>query len=217
MRADRLAPDLYRLAASRMACVHVVLGDAATLVDAGPPGAGPGIERELASMGIKPKRILVTHGDPDHVGGLDHLRAAFGAEVWAPAGERPLLDRSGWPALPLARRTLLRAFFGGTPPPTVDRWFDPGTSFDGLVSVATPGHTPGHVAYEWHGWLLAGDAFVTAARFRESFGIFTLDRARARRTIEELAARDPRAASSSHGTPAMDARARLEELIATWR
>jgi glyoxylase-like metal-dependent hydrolase (beta-lactamase superfamily II) len=214
---QRLGPDLYRLAASRMACVHLVVGDVPTLIDAGPPGRGPAIERELVAMGVKLRRILLTHGDPDHVGGSDHLRSAFDAEVWAPSAERPLLDRSAWAGLPRVRRTLMRAFFGGTPAPVVDRWFDAGMSFDGLASVATPGHTPGHVVYEWGGWLIAGDAFVTGPRFRESLGIFTLDRAESRRTIEDLAARRPRAASSSHGAPARDAAANLEALIATWR
>jgi hydroxyacylglutathione hydrolase len=217
VRVERLAPDLYQLGVSRMAGVHLVLGAVPTLIDAGPPGSGPALERELVEMRIKPTRILLTHGDPDHVGGSDHLRAAFGAEVWASGAERPMLDRTGWAGLPRVRRTLMRAFFGGGPAPMVDRWFDPGTSFDGLASVAAPGHTPGHVAFEWDGWMIAGDAFVTGPRFRESWGIFTLDRAKSRQTIEALAARAPRAASSSHGAPARDATAKLEALIATWR
>jgi hydroxyacylglutathione hydrolase len=214
---ERLAPDLCRFAASRLACVHLVLADVPTLIDTGPPGRGPAIERELVAMGVTSLRIVLTHGDPDHTGGSDHLRAAFGAEVWAPAGERPMLDRTGWPGLPRVRRTLMRAFFRRTTAPTIDRWFEPGAAFDGLASFATPGHTPGHVVYEWNGWMLAGDAFVTGSRFRESPGVFTLDRARSRRTIEELAGRRPLAASSSHGTPAQDATAKLEALIATWR
>jgi glyoxylase-like metal-dependent hydrolase (beta-lactamase superfamily II) len=214
---ERLAPDLYRVAASRMAAVHLVVGEVPTLIDAGPPGRGPAIERELVQLGIKPMRILLTHGDPDHVGGIDHLRAAFGAEVWAPTAEREMIDRTGWAGLPRRRRILMRAFFGGTPAPVVDHWFEAGTSFDGVTSVPAPGHTPGHVVYEWDGWLVAGDAFVTGPRFRESFAIFTLDRAQSRRTIEKLAARRPRAATSSHGAPANDATAKLEALIATWR
>lgn len=214
---ERLTPELYRLAASRMAGVHVVLGAVPTLIDAGPPGSGPTIERELVAMGVRPLRILLTHGDPDHVGGSEHLRAVFGAEVWATNAERPLLDRTGWARLPRVRRSLMRLFFRGTAAPTIDRWFDPGDSLDGITSVEAPGHTPGHVAYEWDGWLLAGDAFVTGPKFRESLGIFTLERAAARQTIEDLRARAPRAASSSHGTPSRDATAKLEALIAGWR
>lgn len=214
---ERLAPDLYRLGASRMAGVHLVLGAVPTLIDAGPPGRGLAIERELLKMGVRPLRILLTHGDPDHVGGAAHLRVVFGAEVWAASAERPLLDRTGWAGLPRARRNLMRVFFRGTPAPTIDRWFDPGASLDGITSVGAPGHTPGHVAYEWDGWLIAGDAFVTGPTFRESPGLFTLDRVASRRTIEDLGARAPRAASSSHGTPSTDAPGKFAALIASWR
>src|SRR5207247_1287422 len=157
-----------------------------------------------------------THGDPDHVGGSDHLRASMGARVWACIAERSLIDRTGWSALPRTRRTLMRLFFRGTPAPTVDRWFDPTDDLDGLVVVPTPGHTPGHVAFEWRGWLLAGDAFVSGERFRESLGIFTLDQATARRSIESLARRELDGASSSHGRPVEQATKRLEALIADW-
>jgi glyoxylase-like metal-dependent hydrolase (beta-lactamase superfamily II) len=214
---ERLAPDLFRLAASRMVGVHLVMADVPTLIDAGSRGSASSIVRELRAAGVAPRRIIVTHGDPDHVGGSDQLRAAFDAEVLAPIGERPLIDRSGWPDLPRRRRWLMRAFFGGAPAPVVDGWFEPEAAPGGIRAIATPGHTPGHVAYEWAGWLLAGDAFVSGPRFREPPGIFTLDRAETRRTIEGLVQRAPQAASSSHGMPSRDATAKLEALVATWR
>jgi glyoxylase-like metal-dependent hydrolase (beta-lactamase superfamily II) len=214
---ERLAPDLFRLAASRMVCVHLATADVPTLIDAGTRAGAPAIERELRKAGVTPRRILLTHGDPDHVGGADHLRAAFDAEVLAPIGERPLLDRTGWPELPWRRRLLMRAFFRGAPPPAIDGWFEPGAAPGGVTSIATPGHTPGHVAFEWAGWLLAGDAFRSGPRFRQPPAIFTIDRAKARRAIELLAQRAPAAASSSHGAPARNAARKLESLIATWQ
>jgi hydroxyacylglutathione hydrolase len=214
---ERLGPDLYRLTSGGAAAPHLVMGDVTTLVDAGAPGRGPAIQRELDEAGIRIDRIVFTHGDPDHVGASDHLKAVTGAEVWAPAGERAMIDRSGWHELPIRRRFLMRVFFRRTPPPTVDRWFGAGEDIGGLAVVPTPGHSPGHVALEWQGWLLAGDAFVSGNRFRESPWIFNLDRALARRSIEELAARQPQAASTSHGRPADRAIERLDRLIATWR
>lgn len=214
---EEIAPELYRLGSGGAAAVHLVMGDVPTLIDAGAPGRGPAIERELRAAGIAPRRLLYTHGDPDHVGGSDHLRSAFGLEVWAPTGERPSIERTGWSALPPLRRRLMTIFFRGIPSPTVDRWFDTIDHLDGLVALKTPGHTPGHVVFEWMGWLLAGDAFVSGERFRESLGIFTMDRAMARRSIEALAAREPKGASSSHGRPADRATDRLKKLIATWR
>jgi glyoxylase-like metal-dependent hydrolase (beta-lactamase superfamily II) len=214
---DELAPGLFRLTTGGAAAVHLVMADLPTLVDAGAPGRGPALERELRAAGIHPERLVLTHGDPDHVGGSDHLRAAFGLETWAPIVEGPLVDRTGWDALPPLRRILMRLFFRGSPPPTVDRWFDTGVDLGGLIPVPTPGHTPGHVVYEWEGWLLAGDAFVSGRQFRESPRVFTIDRAGARRSIERLWARQPHGASSSHGSPAIAATERLEALVKTWR
>lgn len=214
---ERIAPDLYRLTSGGFAAPHLVTGAVATLIDAGAPGRGPAIERELQAAGIRIERIILTHGDPDHVGGSDHLRAATGAEVFASDAERPFIDRSGWPALRLRRRLLLRAFFRGLPAPTVDRWLTPPDVLVGIAVLPTPGHTPGHVVLEWNGWLIAGDAFRTGERFRESPGIFTNDRAAARRSIEALAERRPEGASSSHGVPAVRATERLQALVERWR
>jgi glyoxylase-like metal-dependent hydrolase (beta-lactamase superfamily II) len=213
---ERIAPDLYRLSSGGTAAVHLVAASPLTLVDAGAPGRGPAIERELRSRGVTPARIVLTHGDPDHVGGSDHLRASFGLEVCASIAEQPLLDRSGWPGLPVGRRLLMRAFFRGAGPPHIDRWLGGSEDLGGLGVVPTPGHTPGHLAFEWRGWILAGDAFVSGGRFRESPRIFTLDRGTARRSIEAVRAREPRWASTSHGRPAGRATERLNELIASW-
>jgi hydroxyacylglutathione hydrolase len=215
---EELTPSLFRFGSRRgSALVHLVLTDPPTLIDAGGPGQGPAIERVLRAAGVAPGRILFTHGDPDHVGGSEHLRRAFDAEVWAAARERPYIDRSGWPTLPRRRRMLMRAFFRGAPPPTVDRWIEDDAEVGGIAAIATPGHTPGHLAFLWDGWLLAGDALVSGPRMRESLGIFMLDRATARRSIEELATLDLRGISSSHGLPHREPGGALAALIGTWR
>lgn len=183
------------------AAIHLVLGDVPTLVDAGAPGRGPAVERELRPAGIRIERIVLTHGDPDHAAAADYLRRAFDAEVCAGADERGMFDRSAWPELPRLRRLLMRVLYRGVPPPTVDRWLTPADDLGGLTVVPTPGHTPGHICLEWQRWLLAGDAFRSGDRFRESPWPFTIDKAQARHSIESLVAREPIGASSSHGRP----------------
>src|SRR5438552_17339391 len=150
---ERIGPDLFRLEGGGFAAPHLIMGNVPTLIDAGAPGRGPALERELRAAGIRIERIILTHGDPDHVGGSDHLRQVTGAEVCANVAERPLIDRSGWQSLPRVRRLLMRSFFRGALPPTVDRWIDGPEILDGINALPTPGHTPGHLVLGWEGWL----------------------------------------------------------------
>jgi len=71
---ERLGPDLYRLTSGGAAAPHLVMGDVTTLVDAGAPGRGPAIQRELDDAGIRIDR-RVEHFMP----------ARFAEEVVFPA------------------------------------------------------------------------------------------------------------------------------------
>ena len=60
--------------------------DGLTLIDAGLPGSHRKILRYMSSLGCAPqdlKRVLITHADFDHVGGLAALKAATGARIFA--------------------------------------------------------------------------------------------------------------------------------------
>ena len=85
----------------------------------------------------------------------------------------------------------------------------------GWTWIHTPGHTPGHVSLwrEADRVLIAGDAFVTTKQ--ESLGAvlaqrpelhgppqyFTPDWAAAKASVQRLAALEPNAAATGHGTP----------------
>jgi hydroxyacylglutathione hydrolase len=106
-----------------------LLRDAATgtvaLVDA--PDAGP-IEAALKARGWGLDLILVTHHHPDHVDGVEPLRAAFGAKVvGAEADARRL------PRLDVAVKPGDRVAVGASVGEVID----------------APGHTVGHVAYHF--------------------------------------------------------------------
>ena len=112
-----------------------LLGDAQTgeaaAVD---PGFEPAQMHQLAiAAGLTIKHILVTHGHPDHIGGVAELVALTGAEVHAGAadnvlGATPIGDGE---TILLGRREV--------------------------QALATPGHSPGHTCYLFAGHLITGD------------------------------------------------------------
>lgn len=91
-------------------------GVAQPVLDALGPAGAPGSLQLLA--------ILVTHHHPDHVGGVDVLRSATGAQVFGPACES-----IPQPATPMADGDQLHLL---------------GLRFDVLD---VPGHTAGHIAF----------------------------------------------------------------------
>jgi glyoxylase-like metal-dependent hydrolase (beta-lactamase superfamily II) len=197
--------------------VFLVRADETVLVDTGTPRIGSRVVAELREAAVVPTVILLTHSHFDHAGGADVIRAATGAAVVAPAAERPLfsgelrhrfLARAGARVVNLGRPVEL---------PAVDRWLAPGDVVAGLEVVATPGHTPGHVAYRLGTTIVGGDAFMTGEeRFREAVPVFVADRAQARRSIEQLTELDLDVAVSGHGPAARGASEKLAALAATW-
>ena len=114
----RIGPDLFRLDSGGFAAPHLIMGDSPTLIDAGEPGRGPALEKELRVAGVQIERIILTHGDPDHVGGSDHLREVTRAEVCASVAERALIGQppetgTAISPSPIGIAISIRRFSGG--------------------------------------------------------------------------------------------------------
>lgn len=96
---------------------YLVDGDPLTLIDTGPHTveAQQALEQGLAAYGVAfgdIQRIIITHAHADHYGQVGILAAASGAEVWAHALARPVIEH--WPAYAAVREPfwldlLLRA------------------------------------------------------------------------------------------------------------
>lgn len=211
-------------------CWALVDEPGVTLVDAGLQR--PGLLRALGRLGIAPTdvtRVLLTHGHPDHVGGVARLRrAGGGAEVRVGTGDREIVT-AGAPQPggdPDTRAGRLRNRLPdppgfGPPPPVPDaRALEDGEVLDvggGLVAVATPGHTPGHLAFHLpaHDLVLGGDALFNVFRLRPapawSCWRVPLNRA----SIGRLADLAPATLALAHGRPVTgDVAGRLRQLVA---
>lgn len=137
--------------------------DGFTLVDTTMGRSANALIEAARAAGAPIRRIALTHGHGDHIGLLDDLRARLGAEVEVLI---PELDEQI-----LAGETAGK-FPGGWPTvkTRADRRLNAGDRVGSLEVVATPGHTPGHVAFldTRDGAVIAGDTFTSYGRLMTS-------------------------------------------------
>jgi len=122
-----------------------LIWDSATMTGAvvDPGGDLELIERSIGEVGMKPEKIILTHGHIDHAGGAAELKERLGGvPIEGPhEEERPLLDK-------LAEQGQAYGMLTARPV-TPDRWLKEGD----MVTVAghtfevlhCPGHSPGSV------------------------------------------------------------------------
>ena len=156
------------------------------LIDTGSSLVVPALVEALRDT--PPDKILLTHQHEDHAGGIVGLREAYGAvPVHAPRPHLPVI-RAPDPV------QLHRAAYWGQPEPVQDVLpYDPGDVFEtrglALEAVATPGHTPGHIAFvaRWGDdvFALSGDLFFTSRLTPAFFESAADDMAASQRRLAE--------------------------------
>ena len=150
---------------SRLGMVNEYLvaeDDGLTLIDTGLSGTHRLILARARDLGMPIKRIALTHAHRDHRGSLDALAAALpGVQVIVSEREAILLAGDTQPRDGEARGQLRGGFTGTTTRPA--RLVRDGDAIGSLRVIATPGHTPGHLAFldTRDGTLYAGDAYTT--------------------------------------------------------
>ena len=199
----------------------IVDEDGLTLIDAGLPRSHKKILDYVASLGKSAhdvKRIVLTHSDLDHVGGLAALRKATGARTFASAIEAQAIA-AGKSSRPIKRsgfslRRLIFAVlspFMAARPFKVDEVLTDGQVLPvlgGLRVVDTAGHTPGHISLfaPAAGVLFCGDSMVsTEQALLGSRPGLTWDQARAADAVRRQAALSPKIVCPGHGPVVMDA------------
>ena len=218
----QLAPSLHRIGSSSLVSSYLVEdGGLVTIIDAGLPGYGADLPKELASMGRTlddVRAVVLTHGDTDHIGFADQIRSERGVPVyvheldaarargevgkpmsgWGPVKVRPFLGFLAY----TARNGGLRI----KPPRDVITFTEGTLDVPGAPRIVhLPGHTPGSVAIHVPSVdaIFMGDAFTTRNVLTgvegPQPGPFTLDPERARASLANLDGLEARWVLPGHG------------------
>jgi glyoxylase-like metal-dependent hydrolase (beta-lactamase superfamily II) len=175
----QIAPGLHRIGNDLVAVHLVVTDDGITLVDAGLAGHHRDLRRELASLGRSlgdVRGVVLTHGDTDHIGFAERLRAENGVPVHVHEADaaRARGETSTKPGMgkvrvgPLLRFLAYGAAKGGL---RTRHLTEVVTMGDGDVLplpgsprvIGLPGHSPGSVALHVPSvrTVFVGDALTT--------------------------------------------------------
>jgi glyoxylase-like metal-dependent hydrolase (beta-lactamase superfamily II) len=111
-----------------------------TLVDAGLADTTDALTAGVEEVGVTPERLVVTHGDGDHIGGFDGVVDAYGVETWVP--EQTNVETKHYP----------------------DHRYGDGDEVGRFTAVHVPGHEPDNHALvdEAAGVAVLGDALSGA-------------------------------------------------------
>ncbi len=222
--ATEVADGVFQLSPLPYVNVFAVRGgNGWTIVDAAVAPLAGRLVRGLAAIGVRPgnvERVVLTHGHGDHAGGAEAVRVAFEArEVLVGAADLPAvhagINASGGDGSLLERQPVPlpgypKVLSAGVVPPTLalddDRT---------MVTVATPGHTDGHVAFHLpeQGVVLGGDTVFNVFTLTPSPGMLCSDAPRNLVSILALSELDPKVLLLAHGRPVHgDVRGKLRSI-----
>jgi len=164
---------------------YLIEDDVPTLFDAGFADTTDALFEGVAATGLEPERLVLTHADPDHVGGFDAAVERYDLETHVP--EQSDLDVDHEP----------------------DHRYGDGDRIGGFEAVYVPGHRHDHHALvdEQRGVLVAADAVSGAdlRGFPEGFllphaAVYAEDLKEAELSLDRLLGFEFDAALVYHGT-----------------
>lgn len=182
----------------------------------------------LAKLGVAPSaltHILITHADVDHIGGLEAIQKQTGATVFMGAQSLAHVRAATYPKHNRWMIDSITPRFVRTKPLTTDNVIEVSDGdtlplMGGLQVIATPGHTPDHMAFfsPVHGIVFAGDAINRfGGSLQGSQRFISADYTLAKQSALKLANLSPALFACGHGTPHLHSYEELMGLFAQLR
>ncbi|MFB6353466.1 MAG: MBL fold metallo-hydrolase [Halobacteriales archaeon] len=178
---------------------YLVEDDVPTLFDCGLPDSTDALVDGIEAIGLPPERLVITHGDGDHVGGFDAVVEHYGVETYVPEGTE--LDAEHAP----------------------DHRYADGDRIGSFEAVHLPGHEPDNHALvdEEAGVAVLGDALsgadqrgLPAGYFHLPPAVYSTDLNEAEASLERLQGYDFDVGLVYHGSSVLGgARAVLDEYV----
>jgi glyoxylase-like metal-dependent hydrolase (beta-lactamase superfamily II) len=170
-----------------------------TLFDTGLESSVETLCRRIDTIGIEPERLIITHGDPDHIGGFDEVVSRYQLENWVPEQTTTQTDTSP------------------------DNRYSHGDRIGPFKAVHVPGHEPDNYALvdEQAGIAVMGDSVSGADQRGLPAGYFLLppaavsvDLNAAEENLEQLLGYEFEVALVFHGSSVLEhASSKLERFV----